>query len=139
MKKRISLVILAFAACACGGASSSFGTYDDYMQVVARNLREAHATFDGQRVLDAKPHGTCEASIITLKGLALVRWKDFGNLAPHLQGKMTLYDLYSPEGKHTFVAPTRPEDMNPVAVNFGLLDSKCWDKAQHTRNFKWGG
>ena len=137
MMKWLSTVRVALAACACGAASSSFGSYDDYMQVVARNLRETHTTFDGQRVLDAQPHGTCEASISTPKGATLVRWKDFGNLSPHLQGEMTVYELYAPEGKHTFLAPTQPEDMNPIALNFGLLDSECWDKAQHTRNFKW--
>ena len=130
MKKLSLVIIISFTTLSGAVASNSIASYDQYMSVVTRNLRESHATFDGQRVLDAKPHGTCVAVIVTSKGSTLVRWRDMGNLAPHLQGKLTLYDIHSPDRMHTLAAPTKPEEMNPAGTVLRFLDDECSDPSQ---------
>ena len=130
MKKPVLAVLMSAMTAGEAAASNSVVGYGQYMSVVTRNLRESHATFDGQRVLDAKPHGRCVAVIVTPKGSTLVRWKDMGNLAPHLQGKLTLYDIHSPDRVHTFAAPTKPEEMNPAETVLRFLDDECSDPSQ---------
>ena len=123
----------ALALALVAGSAHSNGSqvsYKRYLPVVASTLRENHAKLDGSLIFDVQYAGPCRATIQTERGFTTVKWTDLANNAPHTQGKMTLYDISSPDGTHTITSRTKqPNDVGTVV---GILDGNCF-----LRPIKW--